>query len=54
MQATRFDAAGRSTSNPRNDGDAWTQRLTFITFEKIARIPSEPAGTLAAASSMTT
>ncbi len=39
MQATRFEAAGRSTSNPRNDGEAWTQRLTSMTFEKIATIP---------------
>ena len=45
MQATRFAAPGRSTSNWRNDGDAWTQRLTSITFEKIATTPSDPAGT---------
>ncbi|MEA2630853.1 MAG: hypothetical protein QOE66_1072, partial [Chloroflexota bacterium] len=42
MQARRLDAAGRSTSKPTNDGDAWTQRLASMTFEKMAVIPSDP------------
>ena len=53
MHAARPVRAGSSTSKPRNEGDAWTQRRTFITFEKTPSRPFEPAGTPAAAASIT-
>ena len=50
--AARF--AGSPRSNCRNDGLACAQRLAFITLDKIAITPPEPAGAAAAASSITT
>src|SRR5207244_10949585 len=50
MQAARPVAIGLSTSNWTNVGLAWTQRLAFMTFEKIATSPLAPAGMPAARS----
>ena len=54
MHSFRPDPCGFATSNCMNAGEACTQRLAFITLEKMAMTPFAPGGAFAAASSMRT